>query len=178
MTQKVSEEQIKMANKALIDGLFSDDNSLKKKADERASEYMRLSVKESGINRALFDPSVYTGDFDKQLDVEGPAIIFGIEPDVPKVVSIPFSGSTEAHEFYGRKGRLTFSPIQSLKFRKDKYLLLNEPGDIRSWITDKSVFMHHEEEDSRLFGGIDHVISDGTGLPNQTLEQLDEPLWQ
>ncbi len=183
MTHKMSkEEKDQLTSRTVVEGLFSEDSKIKKQASDKAEEYMRLYHYENGLYRALFDPKVYTGSYDKQLDVEGPAIIFGIQPDVPRVISIPFGTSTEAYEFFGRKGRVTFDAIQSFKFRKDKRLLLNEPGDIRTWITDKTVFMTHEEEDSRLFGAVDWVLANGpddpTDLqPNRVLPGLDRPSW-
>lgn len=179
MSQTIKDNaKIKVANETVIEGLTSRKENTKQATEDLLNEYLKVKVWEDGIYRALYEPQVYTGGFDTYLKAEVPAKIFAIEPNVPKVITVPFASNTEVTEFSGKRGVILFNQIKTRRFRKSKWLLKTEPGDIRQYLTDKSVFQIHQEEDERLFGTVDMAISNGTGLPGQSLNFTDEPLWQ
>ncbi len=179
MSQTIEDNaKVKVANKTVIDGLTSRDDKTKLATEDFVNEYLKTKIWEDGIYRALYEPQVYTGELRDYLGTETPAITFPIEPDVPKVVTVPFAANTEVTDFTGKRGFIVFNQIKTRRFRKSKWLLKTEMGDIRQYLTDKSVFQIHTEEDERLFGTVDAVLSNGTNLPEQALNFTDAPLWR
>jgi len=168
-------EQLKVANQNIVNGLLSKNASTRDKTAADMGDYMKLRLWEDSLIRNVMDYQQYTSaDLDPQLDIEEPVKLVYFEPHVPKAYSVPFSDDANATAFSGRRSAILFQPITSSKFRNSKFMLMSDPGDIRSFLTDKTKFELLDVEDSRNFSMIDAFVGTADNLP--PLSEVDNPI--
>ena len=157
---------VKMRNQVVVEHLTSNDDGLRKEAQDTLNDYIRVKAREDSIVRAILPPlTVTAADLDPQINVEEPTILFEKEPDTPNAVTVPFGAGVEAHEIEGEKFLVAFNTIKTPKKRKSKFLLMNYRNDIRNILTDLDIKEILEHEDRRFFSTIDSwLVAAGTSI--------------
>ena len=171
-------EDTRIANENIYKGLTSKRASVREKTAEDMTEYIEMRLWEDSLARGYMEFKQYTAnDLDTQINIEEPVKLVAFAPHVPKAYSVPFSDEANALEFSGRRAAIYFAPITSSKFRKSKYLLMADPGDIRSYLTDKTKFELLDVVDVRVFDMIDAMVGDADDTTGASMvAQVDNPL--
>ncbi len=137
-----------LLNQSFCDKVF---NGQIKEAMENSSLYIRKKLYEDGILRRLFDSRTVTADeLDPLMDSDQPSIICEIEPDAPKATFVPYKGTGDRDYFSGKRFRVPFGKVESMRETKSKFELMTIRMPITDWLKEHQVKMIQEEED-RLF---------------------------
>ncbi len=171
----IDKSKLKVADRKIFEGLRSNNPTRVAKTAENLAGYLSTRVREDSLMRNIFDYETYTSaDLDPQINVEEPTVLVYFEPFMPKTYSVPFSDDANALEFTGRRAALIFSMITTSKFRKTKFSLMSDPGDIRSHIENEMKFELLDTEDVRVKEWIDAFVGDAGVMPDKT--DVDNPL--
>ena len=145
-------------NEGLTSLLMSSNPLEKEAAVSELNNFVRMLVREDGIQRRYlpFAP-VTSADLTPQL-VEGNAIVCFKEPRSPGAVTIPYNAEPIGWTISGERFLATFARISTPAFMKDASLLRTYPYDIRQVISDNAVRDIMAQEDSRFFAAVNTVL--------------------
>ncbi len=148
MANETTNVSIELLNRSFCDKVF---NGQIKEAQENSSLYIRQKLYEDGILRRLFESrTVMADELDPEMDTDNPSIIVEIEPDAPAATFVPFPGTGDRDYFYGKRFRVPFGKVESVRESKSKFELMTIRMPITEWLKEHQVKKIQEEED-RLF---------------------------
>jgi len=140
-----------------------------KTAQDGASEFVRMKMREDGFLRRILPPKQITNDMlDRQVDTDKPVMVLDKEPDSPAAITVPFGTVPNNTYVYGPRYRVMFDRIMTPRFTKDIDELRTYDMDIRQILSDNSVKDMSAEEDTKFIAAVNTLLSNGTGLANQT----------
>ena len=152
----------KMLNEQILNGLASDDSSMRKQAQEGVEDYLRIRMYEDGYTRRLQPPvKVQPSDLDRQVDTDKPVIILDKEPSSPAAYSVPFGTLPIGHYIKGPRFRVMFDRIMSRRFRADVNTLLTYDMDIKQIIEDIILKKIMAEEDRKYTLLMNYIVTQG-----------------
>ena len=138
-----------------------------KGASAAGTNMIRRRIREQGFARKII-PQVSVGNsrLSRVIDHDRPVIIEDMEPNSKGAVSIPFSASADASQFYGDKFECVFHEITTPEFTKDVNELRTYEMDLRQVVTDNSLKDVQTTEDGYLLSLVDEIVgaTDGVGL--------------
>lgn len=150
---------VRVLNETFINGLKSEDPHLKKEAQEGASDYLRIRMREDGFTRRLFQPeNVTPADFDRQVDTPKPVIVRDMEPNSAGAYSIPFATTPQDNYVRGPRYRVMFDRIASRRYREDVNNLLTYDMDIRQILNDFLLKDIMAEEDRKFIATANTIV--------------------
>jgi hypothetical protein len=146
---------------------MSDDEGLKKNAQDAATEFTRMKLREeSFMDPILPGIKITNDDLDKQVDTDNNVKIVEKEPESPGAISIPYGTMPKGRLMAGPKYRVMFSRVASEKWEQDVSRLRTYDMDIRQVLSDNSVKDIAAEKDGKfiatintLLGGADTEVS-------------------
>lgn len=156
MSYETPNVSVELLNQSFCDKVF---NGQIKEAMENSSLYIRKKLYEDGILRRLFDSRTVTADeLDPLMDSDQPSIICEIEPDAPKATFVPFKGTGDRDYFSGKRFRVPFGKVESMRETKSKFELMTIRMPITDWLKEHQVKMIQEEEDRLFIESISDIV--------------------
>jgi hypothetical protein len=150
-----------------------------KMAQAGADEFVRMKMREDGFTRRILEPQQITNDMlDRQVDTDKPVMVLDKEPDSPAAITVPFGTVPENTYIYGPRYRVMFDRIMTPRFTKDIDELRTYDMDIRQIMSDNSVKDMTAEEDAKFIAAVNTILSNGTGLANQTSSITGAVQWR
>lgn len=166
--------EIKMMNDSVITGLTSSENGIRKQAEDKVNNYLRLRQREEGFARKFYDVADVTpADLDKQVDTPLPVIVKDMEPNSAGAYSVPFGTSPMDSNLKAPRYRVMFDRIMSRRYVADVNELLTYDMDIRQIFNDFILKDILAEEDRKFMTVVDTIVkvdSGGLNTVNPTLE--------
>jgi hypothetical protein len=154
--------QTKLLNTRIIEGLTSDNGSLRKEAEEGVESYLRMRLYEDGFARKIQPPvKVTPSDFDRQVDTDKFCIILDKEPSAPAAYSVPFGTLPIGHYIKGPRFRVMFDRIMSRRYTADVNTLLTYDMDIKQIIEDITLKNIMAEEDRKYLYLANYIVTQG-----------------
>ena len=159
----------RLVNETIINGLISDDDGLRKQAQEGVNEWLRLRMREDGFARRILPPLPVTpADLDRQVDTAKPVIVKDMEPNSAGAYSVPFGTTPMDKNIAGPRYRVMFDRILTRRYNADVNDLLTYDMDIRQILNDLLLKDVMAEEDRKFMAVADTIV--GTvNTPNTTL---------
>lgn len=154
-----SDQQIKMANEMVMDGLTKKEPGLEKRANDAMNGYIRTKIMEDGFMRKILPSVPITNDeLSDSLTIRKPWKIIEIEPDAVGAVTVQFGTVPDALFPEGKKVPVYFNRIVTPKYTKDVDELRNWRMDIRQILCDEQTKWMHYEEDRRFIAAVDTAL--------------------
>jgi hypothetical protein len=148
-----------MLNDSVIDKLTSDNEGLRKEAQDAINDYTRVKMREDGFYRRILPPVQITNDqLDRQVDTDKPVKVVDKEPDSPGAISVPFATLPINRYIKGPRYRVMFDRILTPKFTKDVDELRTWDMDIRQILSDNSIKDMLAEEDGKAILTINSLL--------------------
>lgn len=161
----------RMVNETVISGLTSEDNGIRKEAQDNVNSYLRLRQREDGFARKFFDVAEVTpNDFDKQVDTPLPVIVKDMEPNSAGAYTVPFGTTPMDSNITAPRYRVMFDRTMSHRYVADVNELLTYDMDIRQVFNDFILKDILDEEDRKFMVTVDAIVkANGVNTPNATL---------
>jgi hypothetical protein len=110
-------QEIKMMNETVINGFTSDNSGIRKQAEDKVNNYLRLRQREEGFARKFYDVADVTpADLDKQVDTPLPVIVKDMEPNSAGAYTVPFGTSPLDSNLTAPRYRVMFDRIMLQRF--------------------------------------------------------------
>lgn len=165
--------EVKMMNETVVNGLTSGDTGIRKQAEDKVNNYLRLRQREEGFTRKFYDVADVTpADLDKQVDTPLPVIVKDMEPNSAGAYSVPFGTSPMDSNLTAPRYRVMFDRIMSRRYVADVNELLTYDMDIRQIFNDFILKDILAEEDRKFMDVVDTIVkvdSGGINTVNATL---------
>ena len=144
---------------ALVRNIYQSPELLKEAAD-LSTWFIREKVRELGFARTMTEPTFVTSaDLDRTVENDQPAII--LEKDMEaKAMTMPFRGQGESKYWEGDKVLATFQKLESDRFNKSKFEMMNSKTDYKSLLQKRIVEEMFYAEDSNYMEGINKIIAE------------------
>lgn len=156
MGYETPQVSVDLVNSAFCDKVFS---GQVKEAQEAGSLYIRKKLYEDGILRRLFERTTITSDqLDPEMDNDQPSIICEIEPDAPAATFVTYKGTGDRSYFEGKRFRVPFGKIESVRENKSKFELMTIRMPITEWLKEHQIKMIQEEEDRNFIETIQDIV--------------------
>lgn len=152
-------------NAKIIDALDRDNVKV---AQDAATDYTRLNIREESFMFKILPPEKATDDMlDRALD-ERLQIIWEIEPDSPAAKWVPLQTVPDAEYIVGSRYAIPFARVLTPKFVKDIDELRTTRQDIRKILTDNAIKDGLAEIDSKGIETVNSIVfnAPGEGQPN------------
>jgi hypothetical protein len=166
-------QEIKMMNETVINGFTSDNSGIRKQAEDKVNNYLRLRQREEGFARKFYDVADVTpADLDKQVDTPLPVIVKDMEPNSAGAYTVPFGTSPLDSNLTAPRYRVMFDRIMSRRYVSDVNELLTYDMDIRQIFNDFILKDILAEEDRKFMSVVDTITkvdSGGLNTVNPTL---------
>lgn len=173
MSYETPNVSVELLNQSFCDKVF---NGQIKEAMENSSLYIRKKLYEHGILRRLFDSRTVTADeLDPLMDSDQPSIICEIEPDAPKATFVPFKGTGDRDYFSGKRFRVPFGMVESMRETKSKFELMTIRMPITDWLKEHQVKMIQEEEDRLFIESISDIVEKNATQQAVTVSLASRP---
>lgn len=159
---------VPVMNAKIMDSL--DRDPLVKQAQEAATDYTRIQIREESFAFKIQVPEKATDDMlDRTLD-ERLQIIWEIEPDNPGAKWVPLQTVPDAEYIVGSRYIIPFARVLTPKFVKDIDELRTTRQDIRKILTDNSIKDALAEIDAKWIGTVNSIVydCDENGIQNKT----------
>lgn len=164
--------EVKMMNESVVTGLTSQDFGIRKQAEDKVNNYLRLRQREEGFARKFYDVADVTpADLDKQVDTPLPVIVKDMEPNSAGAYTVPFGTSPMDSNLTAPRYRVMFDRIMSRRYVADVNELLTYDMDIRQIFNDFILKDILAEEDRKFMATVDSIVVPGT--PNTVNTALD-----
>lgn len=165
-----SRADIQYMNETFIDMVEND--GMRKRAQDDASDYIRLKLREEGFSRKIIEPVDVGNDFDRALWTDKPIKIYDKESDVPMSYSVGYANTPI--NVYIRPSRFAVTPtmIISPKVTKHKWELRTYKYDVKQVFADNMVKDMQAIEDRQLLTTMNvALVAQNTQIPgtNATL---------
>jgi hypothetical protein len=149
---------ISQSNAALVRNIYQSPELLKEAMD-LSTYFVRDRVRELGFARDMCEPTFVTSaDLDRTVESDQPAII--LEKDMEaKAMTLPFRGQGESKYWEGEKVLVTFQKIESDRFNKSKFEMMNSKTDYKTLLEKRIVEEMFKVEDETYVKGLDAVIA-------------------
>ena len=142
--------------------LESIDRDEVKKAQDAATSYTRINLREGSFAFQILPPEQATDDIlDRSLTNDLPQVIWELEPDSPGARWVPFQTIPDGEYIQGSKYVIPFARIVTPKFEKDIDELRTYRMDLRKVLTDNSIKAGLKQVDEKFIGLIDDIVSTG-----------------
>lgn len=134
-----------------------------KKAQDAATDYTRMQVREESFAFKVIPPEKATDDMlDRDLD-ERLRIIWEKEPDNPPSKWVPLQTIPDGEYITGSRYQIPFARVLTPKFVKDIDELRTYRQDIRKILTDNSIKDALAEIDSKFITTVNSIVFDSAG---------------
>ena len=142
---------VSIINQRLIESLERGDE---KKAQDAATEFTRIQIREDSFTYQILPPEQATDDMlDKSLTNDLPQIIWELEPDAPGAKWVPLQTIPEGEYIQGSKYIIPMARIVTPKFTKDIDELRTYRMDLRRVLTDNAFKDGLEQIDASFTAG-------------------------
>lgn len=149
----------KVVNQAFYDQITSNDQGMVKNAQEAATDFTRMKMREDGFLRKILPPIPITNDeLHPAVDTDKPMRIEEKEPESPAAISMPFATLPTNWYIKGRKYRIVFQRIETPRFTKDLDELRTYTMDIRQVLSDNAIKDMLAEEDGNFIATVDAIV--------------------
>lgn len=147
------------SNASLVRSIYQSPELLKEAMD-LSTYFIREKVREGSIARLMTEPVFVTSaDLDRTVENDQPAII--LEKDMEaKAMTLPFRGQGESKYWEGEKVLVTFQKIESDRFNKSKFEMMNSKTDYKDLLQKRIVEEMFNVEDTTYVNGLDEIIAD------------------
>jgi hypothetical protein len=164
--------EVKMMNESVVQGLTSQDFGIRKQAEDKVNNYLRLRQREEGFARKFYDVADVTpSDLDKQVDTPLPVIVKDMEPNSAGAYTVPFGTSPMDSNLTAPRYRVMFDRIMSRRYVADVNELLTYDMDIRQIFNDFILKDILAEEDRKFMTTVDAITNVASlNTVNTTLE--------
>jgi hypothetical protein len=164
--------EVKMMNESVVQGLTSQDYGIRKQAEDKVNNYLRLRQREEGFARKFYDVADVTpSDLDKQVDTPLPVIVKDMEPNSAGAYTVPFGTSPMDSNLTAPRYRVMFDRIMSRRYVADVNELLTYDMDIRQIFNDFILKDILAEEDRKFMTVVDTIANVANpNTVNTTLE--------
>jgi len=154
-------------NMELFERLRSNDPTVKTAAAEAFNQFVRMMVREEGIQRKYMPfYQVTSADLTPQVNSEANCIVCFKEPMSPGAVTVPYNTDPIQWQITGDRFLVQFCRIMTPAFAKDVSLLRTYNYDIRQVISDNAVRDIMAQEDTRFFDAVNSAVGPlGTQSP-------------
>ena len=152
-------------NSKIMDSL---DRDIVKTAQDAATDYTRIQIREESFAFKIQVPEKATDDMlDRALD-ERLQIIWEIEPDSPAAKWVPLQTVPDGEYIKGSRYIIPFARVLTPKFVKDIDELRTTRQDIRKIMTDNSIKDALAEIDSKWINTVNSIVFNApeAGAPN------------
>jgi hypothetical protein len=140
-----------------------------KKAQDAATDYTRIQIREESFAFKILPPEKATDDMlDRSLDDKRLQIIWEIEPDSPAAKWVPLQTVPDGEYIQGSRYIIPFARVLTPKFVKDIDELRTTRQDIRKILTDNSIKDALAEIDAKFIETVNSIVLDApaAGSPN------------
>jgi len=147
------------SNAALVRNIYQSPELLKEAMD-LSTYFIREKVRELGFAREMTEPVYVTSaDLDRTVENDQPSII--LEKDMEaKAMTMPFRGQGESKYWEGDKVLATFQKIESDRFNKSKFEMMNSKTDYKTLLQKRIVEEMFYAEDKTYTDGINKIIQE------------------
>ena len=149
---------ISQSNASLVRNIYQSPELLKEAMD-LSTYFIREQVRELGFAREMCEPVFVTSaDLDRTVESDQPAII--LEKDMEaKAMTLPFRGQGESKYWEGEKVLVTFQKIESDRFNKSKFEMMNSKTDYKTLLQKRIVEEMFKVEDETYVEGLEMIIA-------------------
>lgn len=140
-----------------------------KKAQDAATDYTRIQIREESFAFKILPPEKATDDMlDRALDDKRLQIIWELEPDSPAAKWVPLQTVPDGEYIQGSRYIIPFARVLTPKFVKDIDELRTTRQDIRKILTDNSIKDALAEIDAKFIETVNSIVLDApaAGSPN------------
>lgn len=150
---------IKQSNANFVRKIYQSPELLKEALDG-STYFIRDKVRELGFARKLVEPQFVTSaDLDRTVDNDQPTII--LEKDMEgKAYTLPFRGKGESKYWEGEKFAITFQKLESDRFNKSKFEMMNSKTDYKTLLQKRIVEEMFRTEDETMVTAFNTIIAD------------------
>ena len=132
-----------------------------KKAQDAATDYTRIQIREESFAFKILPPEKATDDMlDRSLDDKRLQIIWEIEPDSPGAKWVPLQTVPDGEYIQGSRYIIPFARVLTPKFVKDIDELRTTRQDIRKILTDNSIKDALAEIDAKFIATVNSIVFD------------------
>lgn len=160
---------VSVMNAHILDSL--DRDPMVKQAQEAATDYTRLQIREDSFAFKIQVPEKATDDMlDRTLDETCLQIIWEAEPDNPGSKWVPLQTIPDTEYIMGSRYSIPFARVLTPKFVKDIDELRTTRQDIRKILTENAIKDALAEIDSKWISTINSIVHDCDqyGVQNQS----------
>ena len=149
---------IKQSNANFVRKIYQSPELLKEALDG-STYFIRDKVRELGFARKLVEPQFVTSaDLDRTVDNDQPTII--LEKDMEgKAYTLPFRGKGESKYWEGEKFAITFQKLESDRFNKSKFEMMNSKTDYKTLLQKRIVEEMFRAEDETMITAFNNIIT-------------------
>lgn len=145
-------------NEAFLN-MLEGDGDMKKQAQDTATDFTRVRVREDGIARKILPPIPLTNDeLDRDVRTDKPMKVVDKEPNSPAAQSIPFGSLPSNSYITGPRYAVYFDRVVTPRFTKDVEELRTWQMDIRQVVSDNAIKDMLAEEDGKLFLTVNAIL--------------------
>jgi hypothetical protein len=135
-----------------------------KKAQEAATEFTRIQLREDSFAFKILPPEQATDDMlDRSLQDDKPRILWELEPDSPGAKWVPLQTIPEGEYIQGSRYVIPMARVVTPKYEKDIDELRTFRMDLRRVLTDNSIKDGLTEIDGKFIQIVDDIVEDTTG---------------
>jgi hypothetical protein len=132
-----------------------------KKAQDAATDYTRIQIREESFAFKILPPEKATDDMlDRSLDDKRLQIIWELEPDSPAAKWVPLQTVPDGEYIQGSRYIIPFARVLTPKFVKDIDELRTTRQDIRKILTDNSIKDALAEIDAKFMETVNSIVLD------------------
>jgi len=151
--------ETRVLNQNVVRDLTSNNDGIRKEAEDKVSQYLRLQVREEGFARKFYDVvEVTPADLDKQVDTPLPVIVKDKEPNSSGAYTVPFGTAPMDSNITAPRYRVMFDRVMSRRYVADVNTLLTYDMDIRQIFNDFILTDIMMEEDSKWITLVNRIV--------------------
>jgi len=145
-----------------------------KKAQDAATDYTRIQIREESFAFKILPPEKATDDMLNRAIDERLQIIWEIEPDSPGAKWVPLQTVPDGEYIVGSRYIIPFARVLTPKFVKDIDELRTYRQDIRKILTDNSIKDALAEIDTKFVDTVNSIVFDApaAGAPNNMTKKV------
>jgi len=149
---------VKQTNANLVRKIYQSPELLKE-AMENSTYFIREKVRELGFARKLIEPIFVTAaDLDRTVENDQPTII--LEKDMEATAyTLPFRGQGESKYWEGEKFLVSFQKVESDRFNKSKFEMMNSKTDYKELLKKRIVEEMYRVEDKTIIQSFNDIIT-------------------
>lgn len=149
---------VKQSNANFVRKIYQSPELLKEAMDN-STYFIRDKVRELGFARKLVEPVFVTSaDLDRTVENDQPTII--LEKDMEATAyTLPFRGQGESKYWEGEKFVITFQKLESDRFNKSKFEMMNSKTDYKTLLQKRIVEEMYKVEDGTMLKAFDDIIT-------------------